>query len=67
MKSVSLIFVSYYINFLAGYDFKTNKFKENTNVLSVLYIVVVRGIYTSVYGIVTERRKVISPASSTKT
>jgi hypothetical protein len=43
---------------LAGYDVKTNKFKENTQVLSVLYVVAVRlGIYASMYGSVTDREK----------
>ena len=36
---------------------KSNKFEENTQHLSVLYTVVVRGIYASMYGGVTEREK----------
>jgi len=70
MESISLMFASYCIDLLAGYVVKTNKFEESTQYLSVLCIVVVRGVYPSMYGSVTEReseREVISPASSTKT
>jgi hypothetical protein len=57
MKSVSLISVSYYINLWADYGVTTNKFEENTQVLSVLYIVVVRSVYAIMHGSVTEREK----------